>query len=322
MTLTNHASSPAVNNLFLQSNKPKLTRLAELIQNHAPYDGAHALRLAGLYAVRASRTNTDLYHALYKPSLCIVAQGSKSLFLGSDVYQYDASCILVCSVELPVASLVTQASPTKPFLSLKLDFEPQRIAELALKVYPHGLPPVRENRGVYVSQTNLEIVSAATRLMELMTDDSDVGLIAPLVVEELLIRLLRSPVGNRVAQIGQTESNVHRIAKAVDWVRKHYDQPMNVEELAAMIHMSASAFHQHFKAVTNMSPLQFQKTLRLREARRLMLTSMMDAATAGRQVGYVSASQFSREYGRLFGNAPSRDIARLREQGYMQPSVV
>lgn len=297
-------------------------RLAELIRAYAPYDGSHELRLPGVYAVRASRTNTELAHTVYKPSLCVVAQGAKTVFLGAEAYEYDASRMLVFSVELPVASQVTRASSAEPFLGLKLELDPHRIAELVLKVYPHGLPPVRENRGVYVGQADANIVGAATRLLELMADPRDAELIAPLVVEETLIRLLRSPVGSRVAQIGLAESNVHRIAKAVNWVRANFDKPMNVEALAEMVHMSPSSFHQHFKAVTSMSPLQFQKVLRLQEARRLMLSSRMDATTASLRVGYLSASQFSREYGRLFGSAPSKDIARLREQGQLPAPVV
>lgn len=317
----NLAARPPSSGAVVEPAEADLLRLAESLRAYTPHDGSHELRLPGVYAVRASRANAELFHGVYKPSLCVVAQGAKAVLLGSEVYDYDASRILVCSVELPVASQVTQASYAEPFLSLKLNLDARKIAELALKVYPHGLPPVRENRGVYVGQVSAEIVSAATRLLELMAEPGDAELLAPLIVEEMLIRLLRSPVGSRVAQIGHAESNVQRVAKAVDWVREHFDEPMNVEVLAEMVHMSASSFHQHFKAVTSMSPLQFQKVLRLREARRLMLASRMDASTASRQVGYGSASQFTREYGRLFGNAPSRDIARLREQGPLPPSV-
>lgn len=321
MQTTLYPLTSSQNDLFPKPSEYDLARLAQLLQAYAPHDGSHELRVPGVYAVRASRINAELFHSVYKPSLCIVAQGAKSLFLGSEVYEYDASRMLVFSVELPVSSQVTQASYAKPFLGLKLNLDPQQIAELSLKVYPHGLPPVRENRGVSVSQVTAPILNAATRLVELMSDERDAELLAPLVIEELVIRLLRSPVGSRVAQVGQLESNVHRIAKAVDWVRDHFDQPMNVEALAEVVHMSASSFHQHFKAVTNMSPLQFQKALRLREARRLMLTTMMDATTASRQVGYASASQFSREYGRLFGLAPSRDINRLRELGALSEAI-
>ena len=294
-----------------------LSRLAELIRTYTPYDGSHELRLPGVYAVRASQINPVLFHTVYKPSLCIVAQGTKAVLLGSEVYEYDPSRMLVFSIDIPVASQVIQASHAKPFLGFKLNFDPHKIAELALKVFPHGLPPVQESRGVYVGQANTHIIGAVTRLLELMADPKDAELIAPLVLEEILIRLLRSPVGSRVAQIGLAESGVSRIAKAVSWVHGNFDSPMNVEALAEMVHMSASSFHQHFKVVTSMSPLQFQKVLRLQEARRLMLVSKIDATTASLRVGYLSTSQFSREYGRLFGNAPSRDIARLREQGQL-----
>ena len=146
-----------------------------------------------------------------------------------------------------------------------------------------------------------------------MTESSDTELLAPLIVDEILIRLLRSPMGARVAQMGRAESSLNRVGRAVSFLRQNFDQPVNVEDLAKLVNMSVSVFHRHFKSVTSMSPLQYQKALRLQEARRLMLTAMMDAGDASRRVGYVSASQFSREYGRFFGNAPTRDISRLRE---------
>lgn len=309
----------SIHNDTMGPNEHDLARLAELIRAYTPYDGGHELRLPGVFASRATKKNPELLHSVYQPSLCIVAQGKKAVMLGSEVYEYDPLHMLVFSIDLPVASQVVDASPANPFLGFKLNFDSGQIAELALKVYPHGLPPARENRGVYVGQADVNIISAATRLLELMADARDAELLAPLVVEEILIRLLRSPVGSRVAQIGLAESGMHRIAKAVNWVRANFDKPINVEELAEMVYMSPSSFHQHFKTVTSMSPLQFQKVLRLQQARRLMLASRMDAATASLHVGYLSASQFSREYGRLFGHAPSRDIARLREQGHLPP---
>jgi len=154
----------------------------------------------------------------------------------------------------------------------------------------------------------------ANRLLQLMAHPVDAELLAPLAIDEILIRLLRSPMGARIAQIGQAESSLQKMAKAVSWLRAHYDQPVDVEELAALVNVSVSSFHRQFKAVTAMSPLQYQKALRLQEARRLMLTTMADAGSAGRRVGYVSASQFSREYARFFGAAPMKDIQRLREQ--------
>jgi len=151
--------------------------------------------------------------------------------------------------------------------------------------------------------------------MECLAHPGDAELLAPLVIDEILIRLLRSPIGVRVAQMGFAESSVERVAKAISWLRANYSQPMKVEDLAELVNMSVSSFHEHFKSVTSMSPLHYQKVLRLQEARRLMLSTMMDAGTACQRVGYLSASQFSREYSRFFGSAPTKDIARLRQEG-------
>jgi AraC-like DNA-binding protein len=246
--------------------------------------------------------------------LCIAAQGAKTVIVGPDVYQYDATRMIVFSVALPVAAQVTQASYSEPYLALKLDLDRHKIAELALKVFPHGLPPAQERSAVYVTPLDLSVLNAATRLMECLAQPGDAELVAPLVMDEILIRLLRSPIGVRVAQMGFAESSVQRIAKAISWLRANFSQPMKVEELAGLVHMSVSSFHEHFKSVTSMSPLHYQKVLRLQEARRLMLSAVMDAGTAGQRVGYLSASQFSREYSRFFGSAPTRDIARLRQE--------
>jgi AraC-like DNA-binding protein len=307
-----HSSQTAT---VVEPGEPDVVRLAHLLRAHTPYDGRFELRVPGVHAIRASRTTTELVHTTYHPALCIVAQGAKRLLLGQEVYEYDASRMLVVSVDLPVASQVTRASYAEPFVAFRLDLDPARIAELVVKVYPHGVSPAQEQRAVYVGRSSASIVNAATRLVEVMEDPADAELIAPLVIDEILIRLLRSPVGGRVAQIGLAESSMHRIATAVDWVRANFAQPMNVDELAELVHMSVSSFHQHFKSVTSMSPVQYQKVLRLQEARRLMMSTMIDAGTASRQVGYLSASQFSREYSRFFGSAPTRDIVRLRDEG-------
>ncbi|HXX36806.1 MAG TPA: AraC family transcriptional regulator [bacterium] len=291
-----------------------MTRLARLIAAYAPHDGTFDLRIPGLHASRFSRIHTDCVHAIQLPSLCIIAQGAKTVIVGQDVYEYDPSRMLVYSVALPIAAQITEASYSEPYLGFRLDLDPQKIAELVLKVYPHGLPPVQERRAVYVLPADASIINAATRLVECLAQPGDAELLAPLVVDEILIRFLRSSLGVRVAQMGLAESSVHRVAKAISWLRANFSQPMRVENLAAMVHMSASSFHEHFKAVTSMSPLHYQKVLRLQEARRLMLSNIMDAGAASRLVGYLSASQFSRDYGRFFGTAPTRDIARLRQE--------
>src|SRR5580658_1815616 len=274
------------------ASEPDLAKLARLIAAYAPHDGSFELPVPGVHASRFSRINTECVHALSLPSLCIVAQGAKTVIVGQDVYEYDASRMIVFSVALPVAAQVTQASYAEPYLSLKLDLDPHKIAELVLKVYPHGLPPVQERNAVYVTPADASVVNAATRLMECLAQPADVELLAPLVIDEILIRLLRSPIGVRIAQMGFAESSVHRVAKAISWLRANFSQPMKVEDLAGLVHMSVSSFHEHFKSVTSMSPLHYQKVLRLQEARRLMLSTVMDAGNASQPVGYLSLSQY------------------------------
>jgi transcriptional regulator GlxA family with amidase domain len=196
-----------------------------------------------------------------------------------------------------------------------IDLDAEKIAELALKVFPRGLPQPRDTRSLYVGDADAHLIDAAARLLELMAQPVDAELLAPLVRDEILIRLLRSPMGSRVAQLGKADSSVQRIANAVSRLRANFDQPVNIEEVAKLVNMSVTSFHRQFKAVTGMSPLQYQKSLRLQEARRLMLVAMLDAGQASRRVGYSSASQFTREYGRFFGSAPTKDIDRLRERG-------
>ena len=293
-----------------------LRRLANQIAHYAPRDGVFPLRLPGTYALRVGRVTFEPVHATLGPSLCIVAQGAKVMMLGSDVVEYDPARLLVLAVDLPISGQVTRASRKDPFLGFKLDLVPARVAELAARVYPQGVPKAPDKRGLFVGTATDAIIEAATRLLDLMTRPEDADLVGPLVVDEILIRLLRSPIGARVAQIAEPKSGVYRVAEAVAWIRANFAQPVTVDEMAAAVHMSASSFHQRFKAVTSMSPLQYQKVLRLHEARRLMLFQKMDASAACHRVGYLSPSQFSREYSRFFGSAPTKDIARLRDEGF------
>jgi AraC-like DNA-binding protein len=299
---------------IVEPTESDLQKLGRLIAAYAPHDGSFELRVPGLHAIRLSRVNKECVHAVRLPSLCIAAQGAKTIIVGQDVYEYDPTRMIVFSVALPVAGQVTQASHSEPYLALKLDLDPHKIAELVLRVFPHGLPPAQERSAVYITPVDENIVNATTRLMECLANPGDASLLAPLVKDEILIRLLRSPIGVRVAQMGFAESSVHRVAKAISWLRENYSQPMKVEELAELVHMSVSSFHEHFKSVTSISPLHYQKVLRLQEARRLMLSTIVDAGAASQRVGYLSSSQFSREYSRFFGSAPTKDIARLRQE--------
>ena len=314
--LARSAPAPGEDTTLATPGALALRRLANRIAAYAPHDGSFQLRLPGTYAIRLSRMTTEATYATLGPALCVAAQGAKVVMLGREVLEYDPAHLLVFAVDLPVSAQVTRASRKDPYLGFTMELDPVRLGELAARVHPRGVPKASDMRGLYVGRSTDDIVDAVTRLLDLMAQPEDADLLGPLVVDEILIRLLRTPIGNRVAQIGQTKSGVQRMAEAVSWIRTHFAQPVTVEEMAASVHMSASSFHQRFKAVTSMSPLQYQKVLRLHEARRLMLFQAMDASDACHRVGYLSASQFSREYGRFFGSAPTKDIARLREEGF------
>jgi AraC-like DNA-binding protein len=316
MASTARAAAPPQDTSLAAPGALALRRLAHLLAACTPHDGGFPLRLPGTYAIRFSRMSSEPMYATVGPAVCIVAQGAKAIMLGSEVFEYDAARMLVFAVDLPVSGQVTRASRKDPYLCFRLNLDPARVAELATRVYPHGVPKAADNRGLYVGRATDDIVNAVARLLELMAHPEDADLLGPLVVDEIVIRLLRTSIGSRLAQIGQPASGVQRMAEAVTWIRAHFAQPVTVEEMAAAVHMGASSFHQRFKAVTSMSPLQYQKVLRLHEARRLMLFQEMDASDACRRVGYLSSSQFSREYARFFGNAPTRDVARLREAGF------
>ena len=190
-----------------------LRTLANLLLRLARNDGVFPLRLPGTYAVRRSRLTSEAVHATQGPALCVVAQGAKAVMLGSEVLEFDSARILVFAVDLPFSAQVTRASSREPYLGFKLDLDPGRIAELAQRVYPQGVPRVSDNRGLYVGQATDGIIDAVTRLLELMSQPEDADLLGPLVVDEILIRLLRSPIGSRVAQIGQPKSGVQGLRK-------------------------------------------------------------------------------------------------------------
>lgn len=297
------------------TSAPVLARLAELIQRHTPYEGDFPLRVPGVSVARAVHTHEALTHSVQKPALCIVARGNKAVHVGAAQYAYDPQRMMVYAVHLPIAFQVTRASVEEPFLTFKLELDPERVAELALKLYPHGLPRRPEGQAVQVTQADPAIMNAALRLLETVEHDREAKWIGPLIVDEMLMRLLLSPAGPMVAQMGQVDSNTQRIERTIEWIQGHFDDPLNIEALAQLSHMGVSTFHARFKEVTGLSPLQFQKTLRLQEARRLMYTTGRDVGAVSREVGYASASQFTREYTRLFNSSPSQDMNLLQTRG-------
>lgn len=288
--------------------------LAGIIARHTPGDGSHATAVPSLSLHRRSGP-TEPMCALYQPALTVAVQGAKRVVLGGRPYLYDSGHYLVTSIDLPVAAQVVQASPEVPNLCLALDLDARRMSALMSET---ALPRPRAaplERGLSVSPLSAQLLNALLRLARLLDSPEDIPILAPLVEREVLYRLLTGDQGMRLRHIAVSESRAHQVARAIDWLKRHYAQPLRIEALAQAVNMSTSSLHHHFKAITALSPLQYQKQLRLQEARRLMLTELLDAAAAGRRVGYESASQFSREYSRLYGAPPLRDIALLRSEG-------
>ncbi len=250
---------------------------------------------------------------MYEPSICMVAQGAKRVLLGDDTYVYDAHHYLITSVHLPTIVQIITASREKPYLGLRLKLDQREISQLMVD---SNLPPPRaqqSSRGMATGEVTLPLLTAFQRLIDLLAEQKDIPILAPVIQREIIYRLLVGDQGTRLRQIASAGSQSHQIARAIDWLKANFTQPLRIDDLAAQVRMSSSTFHHHFRSMTALSPLQFQKQLRLREARRLMLTEHLDAATAAFQVGYESPSQFSREYNRLFGAPPLRDISNLRQ---------
>jgi len=254
-------------------------------------------------------------HALHRPAFCLIVQGSKRVMLADELYTYDASTYLVVTQPLPVMSQLAHVTIGAPYLSLRLEFDPVELATCAQQVAsapPADAPPEPSGRGLFVGPVDAMLLDPVLRLVRMLDAPQDIPVLAPLAIREIAYRLLTAPEGWRLAQPLHGGSSAQRVGAAIAWLREHALEPFRLEELAARAHMSASSLHHHFKAVTAMSPLQYQKRLRLYEARRLLLAGELDAASAAYRVGYQSPSQFSREYARLFGAPPVRDLREWR----------
>ena len=258
-------------------------------------------------------TPTEPTTYMLPPSICLIGQGRKRLFLGEDAYVYDAHRFLITSVALPVAAQIIEASAAKPYLGLTMEIDLRVIAQLMLNDDRPPERPSKDRLGVAVSAVSPPLRDAFRRLLELLEHPQDIAVLAPLVQREIFYRLLTGEQGPRLQQIASAGNHGYQIARAIDWLKDNFTKPLRIEELADKVGMSTSAFHSHVRSTTAMTPLQFQKRMRLSEARRLMLTERLDASKAAFEVGYESASQFSREYSRLFGMPPMRDIKNLVE---------
>ncbi|CAK9887758.1 MULTISPECIES: AraC family transcriptional regulator [Pseudomonas] len=285
--------------------------LADLIQRHAPRQSGVESAVEDLFLVRYEESVRSM-PALAEPALCILAHGSKEVCLGDERYMYDPLHYMVVSVALPISGVLLEASPENPSLGVRLNIDPAQINNLLADAGPLGVPALPSGRGLYVERTDPLLLDALLRLIRLLDSPKDIPILAPLIQREILYRLLRGPQGYRLYEIAMANSQTHRVCQAIEWLNQHFHRPLRIDDLAREVNLSTSTLHHRFKAVTSMSPLQYQKQLRLQEARRLMLNDGLEAAVAGYRVGYESPSQFSREYSRLYGAPPVRDLARLR----------
>lgn len=287
--------------------------LAALIERYAPVDGAHAI--CDKASVMRVSQPSEPTHGVFGPAVCVVAQGRKQVLSGGAVLTYDAMNYLVASVDMPVIGQVVDASPEQPYLCFKMNLDPAVIGDLLLQL--GGEPALAQDAGpligaMAVSQVNPSLLDAVMRMVSLIDTPRDAAVLAPLIEREILYRMLLGDQGPRLAQIARADGRMRQVKRAIGWITQNFNQPFSIDDLAAEARMSPSALHRHFKAVTALSPLQYQKQIRLQEARKLILAQRLDAGSAGHAVGYDSASQFSREYARMFGAPPLRDAARLR----------
>ncbi|WP_272166020.1 AraC family transcriptional regulator [Vibrio diabolicus] len=289
-----------------------IEKLAKHIEKWANGANQYDTEIPGLRFSRWA-TPTPPTSYTHNPSICLIAQGRKRVLLGEDSFVYDANHFLISSVDLPIIANIIEASEDKPYLGVIMELDLTEISQLIVDSELTFNQSKEAQKGIAVGELSEPLLDAFLRLIELLDEGQSIKILAPIIKREIFYRLLITEQGARLNQIVTAGSHSHQIAKAIDWLKNNFVKPLSVSELAAYSGMSKSAFYTHFRSMTSMTPLQFQKKLRLSEARRLMLTENLDAMATTFKVGYESPSQFSREYSRLFGAPPSKDIKSLRE---------
>ena len=295
-------------------SKTYQNELALLIDKYSSAEGLNETAIPGVSCFKATATDMRMPY-VYDPSVCIIAQGSKQILLNTQVYRYGPSQYLVASVDLPVIGQITKASNNKPYLCLQITIDLQSLSELLIDTGRTVNSRTIAAPGLFVGKLDDSASDSVLRLARLLDRPDDIPVLAPMMKREIYYRLLCSDYGNTIARIALKGSVMQRIAAVIKTLKSSFDKPVSVESLAELAGMSLSTFHAHFKTVTSMSPLQFQKRLRLTEARQIMLIESADAASTAYRVGYESPSQFSREYARLFGFPPAADVKRFRPKG-------
>jgi AraC-like DNA-binding protein len=285
--------------------------LARAIRRFAQTDGDHTTAIPGLTLHRRS-TPTEPLHCIYRLGLGVVAQGGKQVMLGDESINYNPGQSMVTTIDLPVVSHVSRASVRDPFLGMMLTLDARTLLQLAAEMDTPRRQRDYAYRSISIERLDADLLDGLLRLVKLLDQPALVPRLAPLVQQEIAIRLLTGPHGPHLRHLMTVGSPSQQIAQGVAWLKQNFVEALRVDDLADRAHMSPSTFRQHFRALTGVSPLQYQKQLRLQEARQLMLNENLDAGSAAVHVGYESASQFSREYSRLFGAPPQRDITRMR----------
>lgn len=288
--------------------------LARKIAAHIPVAGLVSTDVPGLRLSRRSAP-TECYSAAYEPELVVCVMGEKRITVGGTTHVCDGSTFLLTSVDLPVVGQITRASKNEPFLALALKLEMPLVREILSQDEFLATEVASGTRGMAVGKTPVELLGACCRLMDLLDKPGDIPFLGGLMQREIIYRLLRSPLGKHLRAIATLGEQSNRTAKAVTWLKANFAKPLRVEDLASVAQMGVSTFHHHFRSLTAMSPLQYQKRLRLHVARVRMTTEGLDAASAAFEVGYESASQFNREYSRFFGMPPMRDVNARRMAG-------
>ncbi|WP_409077547.1 AraC family transcriptional regulator N-terminal domain-containing protein [Pseudomonas syringae group genomosp. 3] len=295
----------------LQGNGVYRAEIIRLITRRFTAPGVYETAIAPLHVIRCDAPS-ELIHAVHRPALCLIVQGRKELGLADEQYVYDSLSYLVVAVTVPVSGRVIEASADAPYLCIRLDFDPVQIAQLIADAPLSGVPD-EPQRGLFLDHIDQPLLETVLRLVRLLDTPRDIGMLAPLALRELYYRLLRGNNGRRLYEVAVGDSQTQRVTRAVNWLNAHYTEPLRIDELARVANLGNSTLHHRFKALTAMSPLQYQKKLRLQEARRLMINEGLDASSACYRVGYESPSQFSREYSREFGCPPSTDLNRARQ---------
>ncbi len=287
-------------------------QMVDLTLRHVPGDGSHASAVGCLHLIRAGCSSAKPGPALYEPGLVIVLQGRKKVELGQETLYYDPLHFLLVSMTMLPRGQVIEATPERPYLCVRISCDTQTLADLMLEVGPSSSDAAPQAAsGLNVAPVSESLLSATLRLMQLLDAPQDQRVMGPLLQREIFYRVLTGPLGPRLRTLAQQDGATRRVSRAIDELNRRFNEPLSIDELAAVAHMSPSTLHQRFKQLTSLSPMQYQKQLRLQHARRLMLADGLDAARAAHQVGYESASQFSREYRRLFGTPPRADIEQL-----------